>query len=113
MFLRKRTRDCIRSVRMDECEDCEAFVEEKEDEILEMAVYYILKGRYESNLSKDKKRAVRKRARSLSVEDGEVFMRRKKRKVRVSSVLPVMLILLNHHYVFLLVCYKEVYGEKQ
>ena len=43
---------------MDECKDCEAFVEEKEDEILEMAVYYILKGRYESNLSKDKKRAV-------------------------------------------------------
>ena len=85
---------------MDECEDCEAFVEEKEDEILEMAVYYILKGRYESNLSKDKKQTVRKRARSLSVEDGEVFMRRKKRNVRVSSVLPVMLILLNHHYLY-------------
>ena len=33
----------------------EAFVEEKEDKILEMAVYYVLKGRYQSKLSKDKK----------------------------------------------------------
>ena len=48
--------------RMDECEDCEAFVKEKEDKILEMAVYYILKGRYESKLSNNKKRAVRKGA---------------------------------------------------
>ena len=74
-------RDCIpQSLKIDECEDCEAFVEEKEDKILEMAVYYILKGRYQSKLSKDKKRAVRKRARSPSVEDGEVFTRRKNAK---------------------------------
>ena len=38
------------------------------------------------------------------------FHAKEKRKMRVSSVLPVMLILLNHHYFFLLVCYN---GEKQ
>lgn len=43
--------------------DCNRlYSEEKEDEISEIAVYYILKGRYESNLPKEKKQAVRKRA---------------------------------------------------
>ena len=66
-------------------DECKPLVEEKEDEIVEMAVYYILKERYESELSKDKKRAVRKKARSLSVKDGEVFMRKKKHNKEVYS----------------------------
>ena len=38
------------------------------DELLEYAIYYSEKGFYPEGLTKDKKRAVRKKAKSISVE---------------------------------------------
>ena len=54
-------------------EDCEEIVE-KEDEILELAIHYVQNGSYPPGLSRDKKRAVRKRAATVSCDKGEVFV---------------------------------------
>lgn len=64
----------------------EGEIVEVEDEILELAVLYVLNEggqRYPPNLSKDKKRAVRKRAATLECNKGEVFIVKKKGRVRV------------------------------
>ncbi len=53
------------------------------DEILEYASQYAEDGSYPPELTKDKKRAVRKRAALLTVDKGEVFFNRGKRKVKV------------------------------
>ena len=53
------------------------------DEILEYTIRYAQDGSYPPNLTKDKKRAVRKRAALLTVERGEVFFTRGKAKVKV------------------------------
>ena len=53
------------------------------DEILEYAIRYSQDGSYTPNLTKDKKRAVRKRAALLTVDKGEVFFTRGKAKVKV------------------------------
>ena len=55
---------------------------DKEDPILELAIEYALTKGYPSSLSKDKKRAVRKRAATLVVENGEVFIQKKERRVK-------------------------------
>lgn len=47
---------------------------EKDDEILELAIHYVQNARYHPDLTKDKKRAVRKRAVTLTCEKGEVFL---------------------------------------
>ena len=52
-------------------------------EILEYAIRYSRDGSYTPNLTKDKKRAVRKRAALLTVDKGEVFFTRGKAKVKV------------------------------
>jgi len=56
---------------------------EKEDEILELAIHYVQNGSYPSGLSKDKKRAVRKRAATVVCDKGEVCVQKKKRRVKV------------------------------
>ena len=48
------------------------------DEILEYAIRYSQDGSYTPYLTKDKKRAVRKRAALLTVDKGEVFFTRGK-----------------------------------
>jgi len=53
----------------------------EEDPILDLAVNYALYGCYGEELTKEKKRAVRKRATKLVVERGEVFLKKKERKV--------------------------------
>ena len=53
-----------------------------DDQILEYAIFYCQNGTYPDNLSKDKKRAVRKKAKSISVEREEVFV--VKKNIRVS-----------------------------
>ena len=53
------------------------------DEILEYAFRHFQDGSYPPNLTKDKKRAVRKRAALLTVDKGEVFFTRGKAKVKV------------------------------
>ena len=55
----------------------------KADEILEYAIQYALDGSYPPELTKEKKRAVRKRAALLTVDKGEVFFTRGKTKVKV------------------------------
>jgi len=57
--------------------------DKKEDRILDCAIHYILNKTYPCELEKDKKRAVRKRAATLVLEDGEVFVQQKNRKVKV------------------------------
>ena len=47
------------------------------------AVNYVLYGCYGKELTKDKKRAVRKKAAKLVVDRGEVYLMKKERKVRV------------------------------
>ena len=53
------------------------------DEILEYAIQYAQDGSYPPNITKEKKRAIRKRAALLTVDKGEVFFNRGDRKVKV------------------------------
>ena len=55
----------------------------KEDPILDYAIYYTVNGTYPNELTKEKKRAVRKRAGTLILENGEVYLQRKGRRVKV------------------------------
>ena len=57
--------------------------EEKDDPILDLAIEYVASGAYPAGIPKQKKRAVRKRAANLLVQDGEVFLQRKNRKVSI------------------------------
>ena len=54
---------------------------QKTDEIIDYAIEYCISKGYRPGLSKDKKRAVRKRAKLISVVDGEVYIQRKTNKV--------------------------------
>ena len=54
-----------------------------EDRILDRAIHYISNKTYHCELEKDKKRAVRKCAATLVLEDGEVFVQQKNRKFKV------------------------------
>ena len=56
---------------------------EDENDILDLAIEYVLHRNYPPNLSKDKKRAMRKRAATLVVNTGEVFLKRKGCLVKV------------------------------
>ena len=55
----------------------------KEDPILDYAINYAVNGTYPDELTKEKKRAVRKRAGTLILENGEVYLQRKGRRVKV------------------------------
>ena len=50
------------------------------DLILDLAIQYAQYGTYPPQLPKEKKRSVRKRARRLVVERGEVFLEKKREK---------------------------------
>ena len=59
---------------------------ENEDPILDIAIHYVFQREYpDAELTKDQKRAVRKRAATLLVDKGEVYIQRKCRKVKVIS----------------------------
>ena len=63
-------------------EDAHSDIERQEtDNILEHAIEYLIEGAYPLGLTKDKKRAVRKKAQTISIEEGEVYIKRKKNKV--------------------------------
>ena len=53
------------------------------DCILDYAIEYVSSGIYPNGLTKDKKRAVRKRAKMISVEQGEIFLKKRKGKVKL------------------------------
>ena len=56
----------------------------KHDDILDFAIYYCLHdGSYPDGLTKEKKRAVRKRAAKLETEKVEVFLLRKGKRIKV------------------------------
>ena len=56
----------------------------KHDDIVDFAIYYCLHdGSYPDGLTKEKKRAVRKRAAKLETEKGEVFLLRKGKRIKV------------------------------
>jgi hypothetical protein len=54
-----------------------------EDLILDNAIEYKVSGKYPPSLTKDKKRAVRKRAATLIADNGEIYVERKKGRVKV------------------------------
>ena len=53
---------------------------EKEDSVLDQAIYYVLHRWYPRELTKEKKTAVQKRATNLAVEKGEIFLKNKEQK---------------------------------
>ena len=59
----------------------------KDDRILDLAIHYVLNNSYPAteDLAKYQKRAVRKRAATLLVEKGEIYLEKKERKVKVIS----------------------------
>ena len=63
--------------------DAETLPKDKEDPILDHAIHNAINNTYPDGLSKEKKRAVRKRAATLVVDSGEVYLKRKNRKVKV------------------------------
>ena len=64
-------------------DDNDLLEDKKEDRIsVDCAIHYVLNKTYHCELEKDKKRAVRKRAATLVLEDGEVFVSRRTGKSR-------------------------------
>ena len=63
--------------------DPEAEISEEVDPILELAIRYKLRRSYPPGLTKENKRAVRKRASTIIVNKGEVLLKRKGRQVKV------------------------------
>ena len=53
------------------------------EELLELAIDYVVSTQYPPGLDKAKKRAIRRRAATLTIENGEVFVERRGRKVKV------------------------------
>ena len=50
---------------------------------MDYAIHYAINNAYPPHLTKEKKRAVRKRAATLSIDSGEVFLKRKNKRVKV------------------------------
>ena len=57
--------------------------DKKEGCILDCTIHYVLNKTYPCELEKDKERAVRKCAATLVLDNGEVFVQQKNRKVKV------------------------------
>ena len=55
--------------------------QDEQQELLDYAIEYCTCESYPPGLTKDKKRAVRKKAKSVLVEGGEVYIMKKKKKV--------------------------------
>ena len=52
---------------------------------MDLAIEYAMKGFYRDGLTKDKKRAVRKKAKTIVIDKGEVYITRKSGNVRKLS----------------------------
>ncbi len=57
--------------------------EDKEEQLLQLAIELATSGTYPLGLAKDKKRAGRRKVATLTIEKGEMFLQRQKRKVKV------------------------------
>ena len=64
-------------------DDAETLPKVKEDPMLDYAIHYAINNAYPSDLTKEKKRAVRKRAATLTIDGGEVYLKRKNKRVKV------------------------------
>ena len=53
----------------------------EEENVLDLTIEYLLKGQWHPGLSKNKKRSIRKKAASIVVEAGEVFLKKKVMKL--------------------------------
>ena len=71
---------------LDEVEDENSAEISQHDEILDAAITYKIDGTYPSNLAKDRKRAIRKRAERLEVDKGELFIVRNNGKQKVKII---------------------------
>ena len=56
------------------------------DEVLDAAITYKIDGTYPSNSSKDRNRAIRKRAERLEIDKGELFLLRKNGEQKVKII---------------------------
>ena len=67
--------------RQQEQQDRRQEEQDEQQELLDYAIEYCTCESYPPGLTKDKKRAVRKKAKSVLVEGGEVYIMKKKKKV--------------------------------
>lgn len=74
---------CRISSNMNSDDESSVQQDEEIDRVLELAVEYAVRRSYPPGLTKKKKTAVRKRASTLVVEKGEVFLKKKGRLVKV------------------------------
>ena len=51
------------------------------DDIPDLAIDYVVNGQYSEELTADQRRSVRRRAKSIFIEGGEVFINKKGKKV--------------------------------
>ena len=55
----------------------------EQEDIIDWAIAYRTSGSYPRLLSKDQKRAVRRRAQTIEVDNGEVYVQKLKKRVKV------------------------------
>ena len=72
---------CAMEKRIERAEEEPNQEQAEDDPILDLAIEYVVNSAYPTGISKEKKKAMRKRAAKLLVEDGDAFLRKKNRKV--------------------------------
>ena len=65
-----------------QCHDAKVEKSSFADDILDLAIDYVMDGQYSEELTADQRRSVRRRAKSIFVEGGEVFINKKGKKVQ-------------------------------
>ncbi len=64
--------------------EIEEEVEQKEDKVLDHAMYYCVNNNYPGGLPTDRKRALRKKAKPIIFEKGEFFWYQKREKANTA-----------------------------
>jgi len=88
----KKTEDQEQEQTKEEFPENEIHDQEEQLAVLDAAIEYKLKGFYSEGVTVDQKRSARRKAKSISVEHGEVFILKKKGKVHTCTFL-----FLHHH----------------
>ena len=71
----------------DMCHDAKVEKSSFADDILDLAIDYVMDGQYSEELTADQRRSVRRRAKLIFVEGGEVYINKKGKKVQYMTVL--------------------------
>ena len=74
---------------------------EKEDAVLDHAIYYFLDRLYPRELTKEKKRAVWKWATNLVVEKGEIFLKYEIHEIRTLWCILQLLLITHNIYLYM------------